>query len=94
MGRLLTLQLVQGALAQFPSLHGSLAIFAQILARCDIVVDAIVDLGTASAHQSVREGPVGDEQGSGVVGDLLARGGTKAEGGQDGTMMEVSNGSR
>lgn len=94
MRRLLTLQLVQSALAQFTGLHGSLAILAQILARRDIVVNAIVDLCTACAHQSVRKGPVGDEQGGGAVGDLLARGGTKAESGQNGTTMRISDSSR
>lgn len=89
--RLLTLQLVQSVLAQFTSLHGSLAVFAQILARGDIVVDAIVHLCTTSAHQSVCEGPVGDEQGRSVVWRLLARGGTKAESGQNGTIISISD---
>lgn len=84
MRRLLALELVEGALAQLARPDGRLAVLGQVLTRRDIVVDTVVHLGAAGAHQGVCEDPVGQEEGPGVVRGLLAGSGAEAEGGQDG----------
>lgn len=57
---LLSLQPVQRRPAQLARLHGSLAVFAQILAGCDIVVKSVAYFTAASAHKSVGQDEVGD----------------------------------
>lgn len=78
---LLSLQPVQRRPAQFTSLHGSLAVFAQILAGRGIVVESVTNLTAASAQEGVGEDEVGDEVARRVVGGLLAGSGAEAEGG-------------
>jgi len=83
---LLSFQPVQRRPAQLARLHGGLAVFAQILAGRDIVVESVTSLTAPGAHEGIGENEVGDEIARRVVGGLLAGCGTKAEGGQNSPM--------
>lgn len=84
---LLSLQPVQRRPAQFTSLHGGLAVFAQILTGRHIMVESVTDFAAASAHKTVGEDEVGDEVARRVVGGLLAGCGAEAEGAQNGPVL-------
>lgn len=83
---LLSLQPVQRRPAQLARLHGSLAVFAQILAGRDVVVESMTDFTAPGAHEGIGEDEVGDKVARRVVGGLLAGCSTEAEGGQNGPM--------
>lgn len=85
MRRLLTLQLVQSALADLARLDGSLAVLGEVLTGRDVVVETKAHLGAAGAHQSVRESPVGHEKAGSEVRGLFAGAGTEADCAEDGT---------
>lgn len=80
---LLSLQLVQSAARDLASLHCGFAVFAKILSGRDIVVQAKAHFRSTRAHQGVREDPISQQKGGGMVGDRLARSGTEAEGGDE-----------
>lgn len=84
---LLSLQPVQRRSAQFTSLHGDLAVSAQILAGRHIVVESVTDFTAPGAHKGVSEDEVGDEVARRVVGGLLAGCGAEAESGQNGPVL-------
>jgi hypothetical protein len=47
------------------------------------VVQTKAHLRSTRAHQGVREDPVSQQKGGGMVGDRLARSGAEAEGGDE-----------
>lgn len=62
-------QFVQGSSGDLAGLHGCLAVFGQVIAGSDVVVDAVEDFGESRAEQEVGERPVGEEVNVRFVGD-------------------------
>jgi hypothetical protein len=71
---------------QLSRLHHLLAIFPDVLARADVMIEPVYILRVARCQESVCDHEVGDDGRGGVNGRLCAisRSGTETEGGEEG----------
>lgn len=87
---LVPLDHVQRPPADLPRLHRRLAVFGDILARRGVVVEPVDALGDSGAEHLVRERPVDQDVGRGVVGDrAVGGGGAEAEGRENGAVYSL-----
>lgn len=80
MSRFATLQFVQRLTADLAGLHSRLASGGPVITGTGVIVDTETHLGPTGSSEGESPGPVGNQEGSGMVCGGLAGRGAEAEG--------------